>query len=471
MERAKRNNDCDYGNFNKVFFDKKSVNINQKLNSFMHDNLKQIIGVRGYLYYLQNIIFTAVNKNILAVVGNSKIAVNNVYDKYNFKIDKLVKDTWKNNSVMLKYFYIQDGQMNEVGFESDVIEKPNSKVIFFNEAGNKYTFENFVASDENITALEVCQSIACYTQKELVNAGSVVYIYGPNGTGKTHLVNAICNFYGEKGGKVCYMSADRFLRQYVDAVQKQSVFNFQDNILKNEVIIIDDIDDLIGKNGTLTEMKKLIEMAIDNKKYVILTSNLAPNQLGLESIYFNDILSNAMSLKINDYKEALKTQIAMNYICEKNLNVPISIVRDLAVNLNCNVRELKNYIKKLAIVQSIRKFELSFNLAMEILADDVKQKENNKSFSNTEILDMVAEYYKLSSRDLSSKIKREDVCRARNVAMYMMKKINSANFQEIGRILNRNHSTIISGLRNVEKWLQTDRRMPSELADLMAKVK
>ena len=361
--------------------------------------------------------------------------------------------------------------MNEVDFESNFLEKPNSKVFFFNEAGNKYNFDNFVSSEENITALEVCQSIACYTDEELVAGGSVVYIYGSNSTGKTHLVNAVCNFYSEKGGKVCNMTADGFLRKYVDAVQKQDVFNFQDNILKNEIIIIDDIDDLIGKNGTLAEMKKIINMAIEGKKYVILTSNFAPNQFFNKSASLSDILSNAMSLKLKDHKDALKTQIAMNYICEKNLNVPISIVRDLVVNFNCNVRELKNYIKKLAIVQSIRKFELNSNLAMEILADDIQQKASHKIVLNEEIIEIVAEYYKLSAQDLSSKIKRENVCRARNVAMYMMKKINSANFQEIGRLLNRNHSTIISGLKNVEMWIQNDKHIPSEIADLMAKVR
>ena len=81
----------------------------------------------------------------------------------------------------------------------------------------------------------------------------------------------------------------------------------------------------------------------------------------------------------------------------------------------------------------------------------------------------MANYYNFPSQDLSAKIKCEKVCRARNVAMYMMKKINSANFQEIGRALNRNHSTVIAGLRNVEMMINNDKKLPAELADIMAR--
>ena len=210
-------------------------------------------------------------------------------------------------------------------------------------------------------------------------------------------------------------NANTFLRQYIDAVQKQNVFNFQDNILQNEVIIFDDIDDLIGKVGTLSEMQKLIATAIESRKYVVLTSKISPNILSEKNNCFKNILSNAISIKLQKQQDALKTQIAMQYIYENNMNVPISIIRDLVVTLDCNVRELKNYIKKLAIVQSIRKFELNTSLALEILSDDVNKKDVSKikkQFSNEEIIDIVANYYHLSLKDISSKIKRVSVCRA-----------------------------------------------------------
>ena len=452
-------------NFNKAIFDENKIELNQKLNAFFHGQLKLLVGIRKYLYNLQNIVFTAVNKQVLAVIGCNNDAINNVYDKFNDEICKIVKDTWKSSAVKVKYFYIQNGKLQEVCFESNFTEKPVSKVIYFNEANSKQTFDNFVASEENLTALEVAQSMACYIEKELVVGGSIVFMHGDESVGKTHLANAVVGFYKEKGGKACYMMATSFLRQYVSAVQQQNVFSFQDGILSNEIIVIDDIDDLIGKSGTLLAFQKLLATAMEKGKYILLTSKLSPNVLCEKNALIKNILSNAVSIKIKPQQNALKTSILMNYICDHNMNVPISIVRDLVVNFNCNVRELKNYVKKLAIVQSIHKFELNTNLALEILSDETQQKELKRVISNDDILEAVARYYKISISDLKSKIKSANVCRARNVAMYLMRK-NSANFQEIGAILNRNHSTIISGIKNVENWITTDKKLPSELADI-----
>ena len=473
MEQTNRASYCnEQRNLNKVIFNTKNIEVNQKLNAFIHTNIKEIIGTRSYLYYLQNIIFSAIGKNVLAVIGGDKNNVENVYEKFNYHICKLTRDTWKNSALSIKYYYILDGNLIEINTETNFVEKQTSKVVYFNEAGNEYSFDNFVSSEENFTALEVCQSIACYSQKELVLGGSVVYLHGPESSGKTHLVNAISNFYTSKDGKVYNTSANLFLRKYVEAVQKQSVFNFQDSILKNEVIIIDDIDDLIGKNGTLNELYKLILVAVKEKKYIVLTGKTLPNVLLEKNSLFREILSNAVALKLNSPKDALKTQIVMNYICDKNMNVPITIVRDLVVNLDCNVRELKNYVKKLAIVKSIKKFELNTNLALEILSDDVKKNENSKKvITNDDIIKVVAEYYNFSYQDLISKIKKEDVCRARSVAIYFLQKINSLNYQEIGRILNRNHSNIILGLKKIDILIKQDPKLPSELADLQSKFK
>ena len=469
MEQAEKVSYESNRHLSETIFDKKNIKVNQKLNSFIHDNIKQIVGIRAYLYNLQNIVFTALNGNVLAIIGENKQYVENVYIKHRFQIMQLIKKTWGDAKITLKYFYIQNGIISEINFETSFTERPKSQIVYFNENDNKYTFDTFVSSDENITALEICQSIACFSQKELVLGGSIVFLYGETGTGKTHLSNAIGNFYRQQGGKVFNITANNFLRKYVKAVQEQNVFEFQDNILKNEILVIDNIDDLIGKNGTLSGLHKLLLSAIENKKYVVLTGKHTPKQLCDSSSILSEILINAMTIKLKKPQEALKTQVIMNYIGEKNLNVPISIVKDLILKLDCNIIELKNYVKKLSIVQSIRKFELNSNLAFEILADDVEQRKVDKYISNQEIIDIVANYYNFPSQDLSAKIKCEKVCRARNVAMYMMKKINSANFQEIGRALNRNHSTVIAGLRNVEMMINNDKKLPAELADIMAR--
>jgi len=143
----------------------------------------------------------------------------------------------------------------------------------------------------------------------------------------------------------------------------------------------------------------------------------------------------------------------------------------LVEKLDGNVREMKNYIKKLSIVKSVRKFELNSSLAMEILSEGREIKISRKQISNEEIVKVVNNYYKLPEQALLSKIKSANVCRARNVAMHLMRTVNNANFQEIGRCLNRTHATVIAGLKNIQVMLENDKKLPGEVAELNEKIK
>ena len=469
-------------------------NIYEKLNIFLQTKLKNKIGVRNYLLWFKNVVFLP-KKDVLVLVCGDERNANIINEKYMFTLTQITNETWKGKHVAVKVYFSTStsvferfcdevftcsevfnelcdaGQILELRSSggSVFLEKPNSEVIYFNEKNHKKTFKNFITSNENIMAYEICQSISCANEKELVQSGSVVALYGETSVGKTHLLNSIQNFYQSAGGRVLYLTASNFLREYVNSVQKQSSFSFYDNILANEIILIDNIDDLIGKNGTLQALKQIFTLAVERQRFVVVSSKLTPTLLFERSSALKDILSSSMTVKIPKQDNDLKTKIAVNYIAEHNLNVPISIIRDLILRLDCNTRELKNYIKKLAIVQSIRKFELNLTLALEILQDDITvQNENVKQISNEEIVKLVAEYYKTTESVLKSKIKTADACRARNVAILMMRTKNSANLQEIGRVLNRTHGSIIASLKMVERLLDVDKKLPAELADLRA---
>ena len=449
---------------------KEEQNVYEKLNTFIHLKVKSSIGLRNYLLGFKNIVFRA-NKKLLFVLGTESKEVSMIKYKYFFHLNKIVYSTWKNKDVKIKYCFLNKEKQNicdidiqdcldylslnieqfisnrsilELKDEEVFVEQPKSEVIYFNEKTHRQVFSNFIQSSENITAFEVCQSIACANDKELVQSGSIVLIHGETSTGKTHLLSAIQNFYQTAGGKVFYSTASNFLRMYVESVKQQAGFSL---------------------------LRQIISFAANNKRFIVITSKLAPTLLSEKSLVYKDILSQAMSLKIDQAQNDLKAKIAVNYIAEKNMNIPISIVKDLILKLDCNIRELKNYIKKLSIVQSIRKFDLNLTLALEILQDDI----NNdmymkKAISNEKIVEIVSEYYKLNPNELCSKIKTTNVCRARNVAILLMRQINSSNFQEIGRVLNRKHTSIMASLKNVETWLDNDAKLPAELADLKAMI-
>ena len=141
--------------------------------------------------------------------------------------------------------------------------------------------------------------------------------------------------------------------------------------------------------------------------------------------------------------------------------------------MNCNVRELKNCIKKLSIIQKVKNFEINSALALSILKDNIEEKKQDntkQNITNEKIIEVVAKYFKVKENDIISKIKTANVCLARNIVMFLIRDINSSNYQEIGKLLNRNHSTIISGIKNIEYMLQNDIKLPSIIAELKSQL-
>ena len=453
---------------------------NYKLNAYMHSKLKEQIGLRNYLRYIQRVCFITSDRNVLSVICENREKLEELHERYNMQICKIADRTWSSLKMIIKYYYgdiiinndkTKISNLVEVDFNSAFVETPNNEVIYFNDRINNQTFENFVVCEDNITASEVCKSVVCYTNKELVNEGAAIHLQGQTSSGKSHLLNAMKTYYQKMGGNICLITASTFLRQYVSSVQQKKGFVFYDELLENDIIAIDNIDDLLGKNGTLHALKQLVGLAIENNKFVILSSRLTSAELSEKNSHLKNILSSALSLSLGEHNNEVKSKILMNYITEKNMNVPISIVRELVEKLDGNVREMKNYIKKLSIVKSVKKFELNSSLAMEILSEGHGEQASHKQISNEEIVKIVNNYYKLPENALKSKIKSASICRARNVAMHLMRTVNNANFQEIGRCLNRTHATVMAGLKNIQVMLENDKKLPGEVAELNEKIK
>ena len=447
--------------------------VNVKVNCFFHQKLKEFIGIRSYFLYFQNIVFNALNKETFGIICQNKNEAEQIYEKFGLKIQKLIKEIWKNSKIKQKYFYRNEEQLVECVVNKEFIEKIEGEVISFTDKNTNQTFDNFVVANENITAFNVCQSIACANKMELIQAGSIVHLYGETSTGKTHLLNSVYNFYNSIGGKVYYTTSSMFLRKYVEAVKLDKCLSFQDEILKNDIILIDNIDNLLGKNGTLIALKQLISLATEQQKYIILTSKQNKKTLSINSNIFNNILSNSISLALKEQTNETKTKIIMKYIYEKNQKLSISIANDLVEKMNCNVRELKNCIKKLSIIQKVKNFEINSALALSILKDNIEEKKQDntkQNITNEKIIEVVAKYFKVKENDIISKIKTANVCLARNIVMFLIRDINSANYQEIGKLLNRNHSTIISGIKNIEYMLQNDSKLPSIMAEIKSQL-
>ena len=311
--------------------------LSSKINLVFHSKIKNVVGIRKYIRNFKDVFFTAIDKTTFGIICDKIENAKNLYENFGLTINNLIFEIWKNNNIKKKYFYREQDNIIEIEVNNELGEKSENEIVNFNENNNSQTFDNFITSNENITIYELCKSIACANDKEFIGSGSIVHLYGETSTGKTHLLNAISNFYQKLGGKVCYFTSSSFLRQYINSVKKQDCISFQDKILQNDIILIDNIDNLVGKNGTLTALKQILSFALEQQKYVVLTSKLNSTFLSTNSNTLKNILSKAISLELKPVDVDTKTKIIMRYIAEKNKNLSISLAQPIVEQMNCNI--------------------------------------------------------------------------------------------------------------------------------------
>jgi chromosomal replication initiator protein len=449
--------------------------VENKVQNFFEQKLKEKIGIRNFLYFFQDVLFQTRQNNILKIITNSQNSAKNIADKFLCSIEDIVKENWSGYNISIKLSYFENN--NEIDFDNiDNLKQDQLKnnIIKFHEHKNNFNFTNFIGHSSNLEALQVCKSIACAITEQLIDPGSVIYLNGSS-CGKTHLIKAIENYYTSVGGKAFYTNATNLMRTYVDAIKKGDAFFLYDKILSHEIILIDDIDELIGRNGTSNAVLKIVNQACERGKYVVLTSCKSSNEISNASQAIKSLIANAIEFNIKPIDNELKRKIIINDILQNDYNIPLSILDSVLSRFTGTIIQLKAAIKKLSIIQSVKKYELNSDLALELLSEHLEPTENRGGFLNNDItceniIKVVANFYSLESEFLKSKIKSANVSFARKVAAYLIYNIKHITYHEIGIKLCKSHSSIIESVKKIEQMISTDKSLAGQIASIKAAI-
>ena len=219
IKNNNNNYNSNYEIVNNIKEIKLSKEYNEKLNNFFLTQIKLKTDLRTFLKIFKNTIFISTKERLLIKVENHETA-KIIYNNFFTIIEKILHDNW-NNNIKIEILYLENSIFKELKqnieqFEKDYITKTNSNnIVYFNEYQDHYSFQNFISCSTNKYALEICKSIACFQDEncstnqlqDLVSSGSIVYLYGESGCGKTHLLKAIKSYYENEGGKVFYINA------------------------------------------------------------------------------------------------------------------------------------------------------------------------------------------------------------------------------------------------------------------------
>ncbi len=345
----------------------------------------------------------------------------------------------------------------------DITDVPSGK--FRLDLDPRMTFDEFIAGNSNVLALNAAQRMAA-PEKPLF---SPLYLQSSTGQGKTHLMHAIGHTYRTEfpDARIIYMSAERFMIEFVSAMRRNEAMEFKAALREADLLMIDDIQFIVGKNSTQEEFLHTVDSLISRGKRVVVAADRPPQALDGVDQRLLSRLSMGLVADIQSAGLELRRDILQHRIANMpHQDVPEDVVEFLARTISRNLRELEGGLNKLLAYAQLTGRPITRELAEEQLSDILSA--CRRRITIDEIQRTVCEYYRLDRNEMSSKRRARAVARPRQVAMYLAKVMTPRSYPEIGRKFGgRDHSTVIHAVKLVEQLRGEDTEMDNDVRMLL----
>jgi len=317
----------------------------------------------------------------------------------------------------------------------------------------RYTFDTFIVGSSNQFANAACRAVAEAPSRSY----NPLFIYGGVGLGKTHLMHAIGHYVlmHDRNLKLTYISAERFMNEMINAVRYDRIIDFRERYRTVDVLLVDDVQFIAGKEATQTEFFHTFNALYDSQKQIVISSDCPPHEIPqleerLRSRFewglIADIQSPDLETKVAILKKKADTEA---------VPLPDNVAMYIAGKIKSNIRELEGSLIRLIAYASLTGQEITLPLAQEVLKNILEHEE--KAVTIETIQKFVAEYYNLKLVDLKSRNNSKSVAMPRQVAMYLCKALTHASLPEIGRSFGgKHHSTVIHSIRKVDELRKKD---------------
>ena len=330
-----------------------------------------------------------------------------------------------------------------------------------------YTFDNFVEGSSNKFAKAACEAVA-----REPNTYNPLFIYGDSGLGKTHLLHAVINDMKKyhPGLKIIYRRCENFLDDLIVAIKKGSTAQFKEAYRNADVLLIDDIQFLAGKEQTQEEFFHTFSALYENDKQIILTSDRPPKEIEPLSDRLRTRFEGGLLADVQPPSFELRIAIIKKKADSMGLVISNDIIEYLAERLHNNIRTIEGVLKKLYAITSFTSAEVTKEKIDEVIS--IIDPGNIPIEALIErILMSVSKAYGITVEDLKSKKKTDSIANARHVAIYVIKKLTDLTLKEIGAIFGRNHSTILSSIEKVETNIRTVNGYDAQIKQIIKEVK
>ena len=331
-----------------------------------------------------------------------------------------------------------------------------------------YTFETFVIGNNNNLAHAASLAVA-ETPGEVYNP---LFIYGGVGLGKTHLMQAIAHFIIKTKPelKVLYVTSETFTNELIDSVKNQKNSEFREKYRNIDVLLIDDIQFIIGKESTQEEFFHTFNALYQDRKQIVISSDRPPKEMETLSERLRTRFE--MGLPVDIQIPTYETKMAiLNKKAELGgYDIPYEVKDYVATHIKSSIRELEGALTKLSAFAKLSSNPITVEFAEEALKDLISP-DSRREITPELIIDIVAEHFNIKSEDILSQKRSADIVYPRQIAMYLCRQMTTNTVQSLGKAFgNRDHTTILHGADKINKMVISDENTKSTIDILIKKI-
>jgi chromosomal replication initiator protein len=343
--------------------------------------------------------------------------------------------------------------------------QPVSNKSIDSQLNARYTFDNFCVGQCNQLALAIGQAIAKDPKRQTYNP---LFLFGPPGVGKTHLAQAIGISIKENNpnARVLYVTARLFESQYTAANAHQRINEFIAFYQGIDVLIIDDIQDFIGKPGTQRTFFHVFNHLHLNSRQLIMTSDVRPSEMDNMEERLLSRFKWGMTCELYRPDYDIRKQVLTRHAEQDGLDIPAEVLEYIAANVTSSFRELEGIVVSLMAHATIMNRNVDIELAKSVLSNAVKIRRQSVNFEM--ITEQVSSYYKIEPDALFTKSRKRDISDARQMIMYMTKKHTTLPLTAIGSRLSRTHATVLHAVHAIEDRLANEAKLREDVLAIEA---
>ena len=408
----------------------------------------------------------------ILIPSDTSYALDYISNKYKTFFQVTISE-FMNHEYDVCFILEKDAQSKEEELPGIIPEKNNIYNIKYENAhlNSKYTFDTFVVGSNNKFAHSAALAVA-------ESPGVVynpLYLYGQPGLGKTHLMHSIGHFILDQNPdkKVIYVTSEQFMNEVIESIRSgnaNAMTKLRDKYRKVDVLLIDDIQFIIGKESTQEEFFHTFNVLHETGKQIVISSDKPPKDMETLDERFRSRFVSGLSADIGapdfETRVAILRKNAENYYG----TIDNSIIQYIAENVKSNIRELEGSLNKVIAYSKIKKEDLTLELAQNALKDIISP-DQNKEITPSYIIEVVAEHFEINADDITSKKRNSEFVLPRQITMYLCREMTDTSLVNIGKLLGgKDHSTVLHGVNKIAEEIPVNKELANKIDIIKKKI-